>query len=89
MDDEGFSAANQVMDVPRLADLDTIEATFARLYKAARRYPNSDQRRAELNAALEILRDVDKRAQQVMESFWAPLDGSAVAPSATRLAAQL
>lgn len=90
MRDEGFTLAHGVLGVARAADLDTVEATFARLYKAARRLPaGGDQRRQELNAALEVLSDPDRRAATEIEAFWVPLDGEQTAPSAEALAADL
>jgi hypothetical protein len=87
--DEGFSSAFGVLNVSRDADLDTIEATFARLYKAARRAAGGDQRRQELNNALETLRDADRRAAVEVDSFHVPLDTHGVVPSIETLAREL
>lgn len=90
MRDEGFSLALGVLNVARADDLDTVEATFARLYKAARRLPSGgDQRRQELNAALEVMSHPDKRAAVEVESFWVPLAADQAVPSAEVLAADL
>ncbi|MBI5830792.1 MAG: hypothetical protein HZB16_00590 [Armatimonadetes bacterium] len=90
MRDEGFTLAHGVLNVARAADLDEVEGTFARLYKAARRLPSGgDHRRQELNAALEVMSDPDKRAATEVEAYWVPLAADREVPSAEALAADL
>ena len=90
MRDEGFSLAHGVLNVARCADVESVEATFARLYKAARRLPTGgDQRRQELNAALQVMTDPDKRAAVEVEAYWVPLAGDREVPSGETLAADL
>lgn len=90
MRDEGLSLAYGVLNVARAADVETIEAAFARRYKAARRQAaGGDRRRQELNAALETLTHADRRAAEEVESFWVPLDREQALPSPETLAAEL
>jgi hypothetical protein len=87
--DEGFLTAFGILNVARSADLDTVEATFARLYKAARRQPDGDLRRQELNGALETLRDADRRAREEISTFHVPLAGTEAVPAIEELAREL
>ncbi|HAZ63200.1 MAG TPA: hypothetical protein DCZ72_06265 [Armatimonadetes bacterium] len=90
MRDEGLSLAHGTLNVARAADQETIEATFARLYKAARRQAQGgDQRRQELNAALETLTNPDRRAAAELEAFWVPLERTAALPTPESLAGEL
>lgn len=89
MRDEGFMTAFGVLNVSRSADLEMVESTFARLYKAARRLPDGDLRRQELNNALETLRDSDRRAREELGAFHVPLDPTGTVPAIEDLAADL
>lgn len=89
MRDEGFNTPYGLLNVARTADTETVEATFARLYKAARRLPDSDLRRQELNSALEVLRQMDRRAQAEVTCYHIPLEPHAVVPTAETLTQEL
>ncbi len=89
MRDTGFDTPYGKLNVPRSADLETVEATFARLYKAARRLPEGDARRQELNNALEQLRDLDRRAAAEVGGYHIPLDPTATLPTAETLTSEL
>lgn len=89
MRDEGFRSPYGVLNVARTANLEEVEAAFARSYKAARRMTGGDRRRQELNAALEVLRDEDRRAQVEVDWFAVPLQATAHVPEASDLAAEL
>lgn len=89
MRDEGLGAPFNVLNVPRDAGLAQVEETFARLYKAARRSAGGDRRRQDLNAALEVLRDEDRRAEAEVEWYHLPLDPAAAVPAPEDLAGEL
>ncbi|MBI2300575.1 MAG: hypothetical protein HYU66_16820 [Armatimonadetes bacterium] len=89
MRDEGFGSPYNVLNVGRDADLDAVEASFARSYKAARRSAGGERRRQELNAALETLREQDRRAGAEVLWYHLPLDPAERIPTAEDLSAEL
>lgn len=80
MTDDSLLTPQILLNVPRNADLDEIEAAFAARYKAARRFDDADERRQALNQALETLRDPDRRATAEVRGYHLPLDPTARLP---------
>lgn len=81
MPDERCGEPFWLLGVARRASTEALEAAFAQRYKAARRGADSDGARQALNAALETLRDEDRRADAEATGWHWPLDPAEAPPS--------
>ncbi len=90
MPDERCGDPFWLLRVARRAEPEALETAFAQRYKAARRGADSDAARQALNAALEVLRDDDRRAEAEVAGWHWPLDPAQAPPGlAAALAALL
>ena len=75
----------RILNVPRNAGPDELDAAFAKRYKEARRVPDAEARQQALNEALETLREPDARAAAEVEAWLLPLADDARVPELPEL----